>query len=300
MLKQRIARRLIKWFGPRLTRQIAAEHMRGLSAGRPPKPYPHAPQLSELPDFARRRAFFDDHVLIHTHIPKTAGSSLAAGLAAIVGGLHFIDIRLPRSARLVDIPPDQMHEIWCVSSHMGFGLHELFDRTPLYFAAVRDPVDRAISYYRYLQDRPTEENSKFAIGLSFAESWRALNAERGAAFQNMQSRMLCSRVDDQLLDEDLVWRRVEQDYFLITPHDQVTKTIQRLRKAFGLFKTPLPKLNVSQSEQVEPSAALIEEIRAANAVDARLHQHVTAEFQNNLDRACQMIAQRCLQPLDTK
>ncbi|MEM7056264.1 MAG: sulfotransferase family 2 domain-containing protein [Pseudomonadota bacterium] len=298
MMKEWIARRLTKWFGGKLTRQIAAQHMKTLRAGQASRPAKADSALSELPDLAKRRAFFQEHILVHTHIPKTAGSSLSAGLAAIVGGVHFLDVRLPRSVPLSKLTQEDLDDIYCISSHMGFGMHDLFDRKPLYLAAVRDPVDRAVSYYRYLQNRPNEEMSKHAIGKSFEESWRLIDADRGEAHRNLQARMLVSRIDDKPLDEDLMWRRVNEDYLLLIPHNKVSKALEDLRAAFGVFRTPDAKVNVSRSVDVKPSPEIIKEIRAVNQVDAKLHSHVVANFKENLQSACQTIAHHCLQRID--
>lgn len=254
--------------------------------------------LLTRPDMARRRAFFRDHVLIQTHIPKTAGSALSAGISAIVGGVHALDRRLKISVPVEDMSSADLDDVWFLSSHMGYGQHVLFDRTPLYFAAVRDPVDRAVSYYRYLQNRPNEYMSKHARGLSFEDSWHAIDTASGPDGRNMQSRKLISFKESGPIDEALLWRRVSDDYFLIIPHHKVESAIHRLRAAFGVFRTPVAKVNVSKSEAVEPSAEIIEQIRHANALDVQLYDRVVSDFDETLELAAGMIASHCLQRAD--
>lgn len=298
VLKTWIAHKLAAWSGASVTREIATQYIKRVHAAPPPRPARADATLSERPDLARRRAFFQDHILVHTHIPKTAGTSLSAGLASIVGGIHFMDLRHERTPSLTALTREDMDDIYCISSHMGFGLHELFDRTPLYIASVRDPVERAVSFYRYLQNRPTHPMAKNVIGLSFEDSWHAISAVRGESHHNLQSRMLVSAVDSKPLDPALVWRRVEEDYFLITPSSKVSKSVDRLRAAFGAFKTPHARVNVSRSEEIDPSRDIKAKILAVNQVDEELYRYVVANFEDNLDRACKTIARQCLQPLE--
>jgi hypothetical protein len=121
---------LSRWWGRR-----AAPDVRG----------PGGAEHDLAPDLTARRRFLDGHVLIHTHVPKTAGATLAAGLSAIVGGVRTMDLRLRRSIPLERLSDAELAELSLVTGHFPYGLHARFPRTPLYFAAVREPADRAVS-----------------------------------------------------------------------------------------------------------------------------------------------------------
>lgn len=274
-------------------RKLAIEHLRQIGNRRPPSPSALDGALLQRADPQRRACFLREHILIHTHIPKTGGSSFSAGLAGIVGGVDFYDLRLKKTTPLSELGDAGLDTVRGISSHTGYGFHVLFDRVPLYFAVVRDPVERAVSTYRFLQNRPNQPEARFAIGYSFEESWRLMSAK--ARRNNLQSRLLVSPLDDQPVEEDRVRERLEKDYFLVIPTEKITQTIKRLREAFGVFRTPHPPVNVSRHAEVRPDPGLAEEIREANAIDARLHDHVASTYARNIDRACRVIASHCLQ-----
>lgn len=296
MVKDRLLRWLLKGADRQVTGEVARHYFKTQPGLRKTAPDSrHGEDLLHRPDWERRRAFFREHILVHTHIPKTAGSSLSAGLTAIVGALHTVDRRLAPSVPIEEMTPEDMDDVYFISSHTGYGLHRLFDRTPLYVAAVREPVDRAVSYYRYLQNRPTEPAHQQVIGKTFEDSWHALDAEMGPSRRNMQARMLISPVDDEPVDEALLWQRVEHDYFLLIPHDKVGHAIGQLQTAFGGYRAPLAKVNVSKADPVTPSDEIQRTIREVNALDAALYARVVAEYEDSLADACRYVAQRCLQ-----
>ena len=59
--------------------------------------------LSDHPDLTRRREFFTRHILIQTHIPKTAGTTLSNGIQGIVGAVNSADLRWRRATPLEEL-----------------------------------------------------------------------------------------------------------------------------------------------------------------------------------------------------
>ena len=253
--------------------------------------------LSDNPDFARRRGFFAKHILIHTHVPKTAGSTISTGLQGIVGAVHSTDLRWRRMTPLQDLSPEDLDDLHFVSGHFPYGLHEKFDRIPLYFAAVRDPVDRAISGYRFLNESPGHPKHETVKGLSFEEAYDAQMETNGPKNRNRQAQILLGIDPTDRIAEDSLWERVDEAYFLITPQRGVTEMLRALRDAFGVPWAKPTNMNVSKGFETRPSPELRKRILEDNAIDAALVARVAETFEDRLRRACGYIAERCLKPL---
>lgn len=258
---------------------------------------PVAGERADLPYLAGRRAFLSDHVLLHTHIPKTGGSTLAQGLSSIVGAVHAMDLRLNRHVPVREMTQDDLDELHLLSGHFAFGDHPDFGRTPLYIAAVREPVARAVSDYRFLSSRSDHGSHHLVAGKDFETAWAAQAVALGAAFHNLQSHYLAGAQRGRGVDPAGLWQRIEEDYFLVIPQTELTRTIQALRSAFGVPWARIADHNRSRGHEPEVTPDMRRRILDANPLDARLFDRVTADFDRRLDRACDYIASRCLLPL---
>lgn len=262
----------------------------------PPAPTgaPARADRAPTPDLARRRQFLEDHVLIHTHIPKTAGATLAAGLAAIVGGVSTMDLRLKRSIPLDHLSAADLDGLSLVTGHFPYGVHARFPgRQPLYFAAVRDPVERAISNYRFLASHTGHPGHDEAATYDF-ETWESLDRQR---HPNEQARLLMGAGSGRLLDEREAIAHVDRAYFLVIPQPEMTRTIKALRAAFGVAWARVASTNVSVGNEIVPDMPTRQAIGAANATDAALYEHVCETFDDKIKRACDYIGTHCLEKL---
>ena len=278
---------------PRLMRKAGGRQDWREMAGKTP-PEGADPQANHPPDLAGRRAFLAKHILIHTHVPKTAGSTLAHALAAMVGGTQAMDLRLRRALRPRDMTDEDKRELRMISGHFVYGMHERFPQRPLYLAAVRDPVERAVSYYRFVKGAKDHPNHAEFQDLSFEESWGRMTGRAALTRSNEQSAILSGLQPGDTPDEDLLWQRAKEDYFLIIPQGQVDEAIRRLRAAYGLPWTKVPQMNRSHGDAPEPGADIRIRIEAENALDLTLVDWAGRNFEERLDRAVAYIAHHCL------
>lgn len=269
---------------------------------RPPRPWPVRPSpvaidRSDKPDLAGRRRFLAEHILLHTHVPKTAGSALSHGIMSIVGAVHANDLRLNRRVGVEEMNKADLDDMHFLSGHFAYGQNPDFGRMPLYLAAVREPVARAVSYYRFLLEHPDHQSHPLAKGRDFETAWEALAADKGPAFHNAQARVLTATTGRRDPDPAYLWDQLAQAYFLVIPQPGMTQAIHQLRSAFGVPWTRVTPMNVSRGYETDVAPTLRARILAANALDAELYERAAAQFDDRLKAACEYIASRCLMPL---
>jgi len=134
-------------------------------------------------------------VLIHLHLPKTAGSSLTKILAPNhTRGTQLTtgDVNIDK---LTNLPPQQRRAISFLFGHLSHGVANHLPQKHLYTCVLRRPGPRLLSYYNYLYrtvDHPshhTVKGQEMSFG-TFLE-WTAdpKNAHRGEV-DNGQVRRL--------------------------------------------------------------------------------------------------------------
>ena len=210
--------------------------------------------------------FWAGHLFLHTHIAKTGGTTLTAALIDLAGG-PCLDLR-GRKLHVRDLDAGERDRLRVISGHVFHGLERHFERQVLYVAAVRDPVRREVSRYRFLQTQPDHPAHKAVAGRTFAEAWKALLAFRGEdQMRNGQCQQLTGRVLPHRLRRWEVQQRLRKDYFLVIPVDRLGEAIEALYRAFGRPVPEARRENVSIAPPVDVPPDLAGEIRSMNDLD---------------------------------
>jgi hypothetical protein len=119
----------------------------------------------------RVSGFFGSNLIVHTHVEKTAGSTLTRGFARAFGEDRIHDLRSPRQPRLELINAADRRRIYVLTGHFHFGTQDkYFDRTRLYLACVRPPLDGFRSYYDFVRVRPPHPGYPALAGKSFVQA----------------------------------------------------------------------------------------------------------------------------------
>lgn len=238
-------------------------------------------------------SFFDERVLLHTHVEKAAGTTLTYGLAEIVGWARTIDTRLTPDLRSDRLSAAALQHTWLYSGHHHYGVHVRFEgRTPLYIAAVRPPMERLVSYYRYTVNAPKHPAWRHIGDLDFPSAVCKFVEIDHAIVSGGQTRMLMGRhrIDD--LTHEEILDHLNERYWLIVPYRQVNRALVMIRKAFGLPPIQRSSLNVGKGPQVEIDPGVVAMLRERMKADQAIVRWAQDSFEDNIGRAVESIRRR--------
>jgi hypothetical protein len=229
----------------------------------------------------------DRHLVVFTHIPKSGGTSFHAALSTILNEnyLHLI----PGQNN-----PEDIDALRGIGGHFSYEspsvTHSTKDR--VYVTLLRHPVNRFISYYKHIQQRPNHHipvRAPELIGMPLLDFAKRLHEMKIAEMYNLQCRMVCgapsgapgcdahSPIDGVPVHSGArAIEIVERDYSLCMLLSQQQEAIDTMAAMAGSGTVPAKRLNVAKSaEPVAPDPELVKFLRVCNAEDFILYDHIS-------------------------
>ena len=231
--------------------------------------------------------FFRENFVVHTHIEKTAGSTLSRGFIQAFGPDRVWDIRGPKRKKPEFLSPEERREIYVLTGHFHYdgGHIKYFDRTPIYIACVRPPLDRYRSAYDFVRVRPNHPGHARVGGKTLRQTVEDL-AKSPNPRVNVMARALSKNPH---IDAPNLFRHIEEKYLIVTPHRRVNDTLNALVPLLG-GNPPNPDLyrNKTTDRSSEDLGDMAQWFADANRLDAELVEFVEA----NYDRWLKLLPER--------
>jgi hypothetical protein len=219
--------------------------------------------------------FFREHLVVHTHIEKTAGSSLTRGFIDAFGEDRVWDIRGKKHPKPEFITPEERARIFVLTGHFLYGTHDrFFDRVPVYVACVRPPLERFRSAYDFVRARPGHPTHKHVAGKTLSEVVEAL--KKPNTILNVMTRALTGKTH---IAEDKLLKHIDDNYLIVTPSHRVNDTLRALIPLLGGGEVEAEQ---HRKRTAQPTTEDIGDLKQwfedANYLDVRLVQFVDANY----------------------
>jgi hypothetical protein len=228
-----------------------------------------------------------DTTAIFVHIPKTAGTTLA----------RVIDRQYPRQARLLlerhhegvrefqALSEERRSEIRLLRGHIPYGLHVDCPRPATYFTLLREPIDRVVSYYYFVQREAQHYLYDYANtpGMTLK---RYVEDRVSLQMDNMQTRLISGVWTDPGYGEcdqetlALAKRNLEQHFAVVGLTERFDETLLLLKRALGWQNIHYVRHNVTRQRprRVSLDAETLAVIQACNQLDIKLYKHAQMLF----------------------
>lgn len=231
----------------------------------------HKRKAKEMRPLVTSPSFNGEAKLIYLHVPKTAGTSFAAlceknypGATSIQTNGRY-DFERWTAARVV-------------GGHFHYSCFAAADPRHVFLAVVRDPVERALSRFRWYHDRSQTRSLRKGRRLREKRGFdheSMANTLRNSAYRmeflhDLQCRYLadCSRFRDTL-------EVMRSRPFIVGTFEELDRWVALVAEEFGWPHRVLPTMNRLTREQAAiEDQELLDMLRKYNREDQRLYEFV--------------------------
>lgn len=219
--------------------------------------------------------------VIFLHLPKTAGTTLNNIIARQYRPdeiYAFGPVVQDSISQLKEMDAAKRVKIRMLIGHMGYGLHDLLAPPTTYFTILREPVDRVISFYyfvqrtgaHYLHDFVLKDN----VGLTdFVKSKISIMTD------NFQVRLISGVWDQYPYGEcprevlEQAKQNLQNKFAVVGLTEEFDKTLILLKRAFGWRHVYYMRQNVTKNrpQAASFSRQTLNVVREYNQLDLELY-----------------------------
>ena len=229
--------------------------------------------------------------LIFLHLPRTGGTTLRDILSK-----QYSDKVTFENKTLLDTDQNfnaenksekGKHKL--IKGHVYFGIHEQITQNCTYFSMMRDPVERIISVYNYVKNRPRHKDYNFIQNMSIEDY---VKSGRNQFIDNGQTRLLAGRhtsleVPFRKINEghlEQAKENIKSHFILVGLTERYDETLLLLQRMLQ-WKTPTYSIaNAAKREKKTKQLAqkIRELITEYNQLDLQLYHYVSVLFDKQI------------------
>ena len=234
------------------------------------------------------RATQSGPVLIFLHLPKTGGRTLSRIIEHQYGSNTILDLyQSSFGEELATLPQRQLNHLRAIRGHFYFGAHTFLSRPSTYITILRDPIDRVISHYYFVQRDPTHYLYRSSQEMSLRDYVITCNL---AEPNNDQTRLLAgkdhaSRSGACSPEMLAAAKRNLRDHFAVVGlTEEFDRSLILIRRVLGWRHPFYMRQNVSsfrpRKEDIPDETLRV--IQAYNELDCELYRYGKELFQEQI------------------
>jgi hypothetical protein len=220
--------------------------------------------------------------VVFVHIHKTAGTTLRSLTDRQYRPNEIASVDWKSLEAFKASPEADRARIRLLRGHMPFGLHEFLPRPSTYITLMREPLDRAVSHYYWVRERPEHDLKAHAAAgdlVAYLESGVAADLDNG------QVRLIAGaafvpfgEMTEAHLEQAV--RNLDERFALAGLSERFDETLVLLRDALGWHRSLYyTRQNPTRGRPRDAlDARTADALRAHNRLDLELYGYATDRF----------------------